>query len=404
MPRVVRMIARLNVGGPALHATYLSSGLADRFDTLLVTGVVASDEADLTQFARDRGVRLEVLPRMGREIHPWNDLVVVLQLVRLLRRERPLIVHTHTAKAGTVGRLAAVIAGVPVRVHTFHGHVLRGYFGPLKTRLFIAIERFLARFSTVIVAISESQADELAGEFRICSHEKMRVIPLGLELDRLASTPEDVRTEFRSELGAGDRVVVSCVGRLVPIKNHDLLLDAFAKVIAGGASALLVIVGGGSEEQRLRAKVSDLGIAGHVRFLGWRSDLVRIYAGSDIVALSSDNEGTPVAVIEAMAAGRAVIATDVGGVRDVLEGGRLGSLVPRGDADAFARELAALVSDGDRRRAFAATGANAVVQRFGKARLLRDIETLYDELLASRQARTRMSASQPANNVRSGNT
>lgn len=385
-PRVVRIIARLNVGGPAQHAAHLSAGLRDRFDTILVAGAIGADEADLSGLARERGVAIEMIPRLGREIHPVNDASVLRELYRLLRRVRPAIVHTHTAKAGTVGRIAAVLAGVPIRVHTFHGHVLRGYFGPLKTAVFTWIERLLARFTTCIIAISETQADDLSNLLRL-PRERITVIPLGLELERFRpGRIAGFRDSFRAEIDADDAPVLACVGRLVPIKNHALLLRAFAEVRRAGGKALLVIAGGGSEEVELHALARELDIQDSVRFLGWRSDLERIYAGSDAVVLSSDNEGTPVCLIEALTAGKPVVSTDVGGVRDVLDNGRLGTLVPSGDASALSRALLTLLDDLDRQRDVAAVAAVEIPERFSRERLLRDVSALYESLLARQRS------------------
>jgi glycosyltransferase involved in cell wall biosynthesis len=379
---VVRIIARLNVGGPALHTTNLALGQADSYPTLLVAGGVDEGEADLFDEMEQRGVRLHRVPGLGRRLNPWQDMVALVQLVRLIRLHRPRIVHTHTAKAGTLGRIAALLAGVPVRVHTYHGHVFRGYFGPALTRFFLLIERTLARFTTRLVTVSESQARELVEEYRICPPERMTVIPLGLDLDRFApGRTGGLGDELRRELGIGDDVpIVAIVGRLAPIKNHGLFLEAAARIAAAGAPCHFAVVGGGSEEARLAARVRELGLEDRVTFLGWRRDLDRIYAGSDAVALTSDNEGTPVCLIEAMAAGRPVVSTDVGGVRDVLEDGRLGLLVPPRDPERLAAALLRLLADPDLRAELGARGAEAAPRRFGADRLVRDMDRLYTEL------------------------
>lgn len=390
---VVRVIARLNVGGPAIHVMHLSQGLAASYPTLLVHGDVADDEGDMTAEVAARGVRLHRLAGLGRSLRPWDDLTALLALYRLFRRLRPLIVHTHTAKAGTLGRIAALAARVPIRVHTFHGHVFRGYFGRATTAAFLLIERVLARVTTRIVTVSGTQADELAHEFRICPREKVQVIPLGLDLERFA--PErtaGLRGEFRDELRAGDRPVISIVARLAPIKNHTLLFDAVSQLVRAGRDPVVAVVGGGSEEMSLRASVTSMGLDGHVRFVGWRTDLARVYAGSDVVALTSNNEGTPVSLIEALAAGRAVVATDVGGVRDVLENGRLGLLVPPGDADALAGALGRLLDDESLRASLGAAGMSSVPARFGSPRLVADMKQLYDELVSHVRGRSAHSA------------
>jgi glycosyltransferase involved in cell wall biosynthesis len=388
MTKVVRIIARLNTGGPTFHVMHLSAGLAPEFDTLLVAGTIADGEGDLTPMVRENVAAVTILPSLGREIHPLKDLLTLLRLYRLLRRERPMIVHTHTAKAGAVGRVAAILARVPVRVHTFHGHVLRGYFGPTKSALFIRLERMLARGSTAVIAVSDSLAAELMTEFRVCEPSRLRVIPLGLDLARYsAAGAAERRRSFRNEMAISDELVVACVGRLVPIKNVALLLDAVAVTRSRGVRLILLIVGRGTEEVRLRERADALGLHDAVRFVGWRSDLDRVYAGADIVALSSDNEGTPVALIEALAAGRSVVATNVGGVRDVLEDGRLGKLVARGDAAGFSDALIELAHDATERHRLELTGPPSVLRRFGKDRLVADIARLYTELIESARER-----------------
>lgn len=375
---VVRIIARLNVGGPALHVLGLSTGLEGRYRTLLVTGRVAPGEEEVAV----SGVRRVVIPELGRAIRPWSDVVAFVKLVRLLRRVRPKIVHTHTAKAGALGRLAAVFAGVPVRVHTFHGHVFRGYFSPGRSRIFIEIERLLARLTTCIIAVSPGQAEELSRRYRICARERIRVVPLGLELERFR--PERNREAgeaFRREIGAGRSAVVTIVGRLEPIKNHDMFLAVAAALVREGRDVVFAVVGGGSEEARLRRVAEGLGIGGRVRFLGWRTDVERVYAGSDVVVLTSRNEGTPVSVIEALSSGRAVVATDAGGVREVLQDGRLGVIVGVDDVAAMAAAVGDLLDHPEARERLGSAGAAVAPVRYSARRLLDEVGELYDELL-----------------------
>lgn len=375
---VVRIIARLNVGGPALHVLGLSTGLEGRYRTLLVTGRVAPGEEEVAV----SGVRRVVIPELGRAIRPWSDVVAFVKLVRLLRRVRPKIVHTHTAKAGALGRLAAVFAGVPVRVHTFHGHVFRGYFSPGRSRIFIEIERLLARLTTCIIAVSPGQAEELSRRYRICARERIRVVPLGLELERFR--PERNREAgeaFRREIGAGRSAVVTIVGRLEPIKNHDMFLAVAAALVREGRDVVFAVVGGGSEEARLRRVAEGVGIGGRVRFLGWRTDVERVYAGSDVVVLTSRNEGTPVSVIEALSSGRAVVATDAGGVREVLQDGRLGVIVGVDDVAAMAAAVGDLLDHPEARERLGSAGAAVAPVRYSARRLLDEVGELYDELL-----------------------
>jgi len=384
-PRVVRVIARLNVGGPAWHVVLLSAGTERRYPTVLVAGNIPRGELDMSGLATELGVELLRIPELGRTVRPLDDLVALWKLWRMFRATRPEVVHTHTAKAGTLGRLAAWLAGVPIRVHTFHGHVFHGYFGRVKTFLFLTVERILARLTTKVVAISPRQADELRRYLRVPA-ERIAVIPLGLDLGRFVAADAAVeRQGFRRSIGAGSEVVVAMVGRLTAIKNHALAIRALARLSGTLPAFLLVIVGGGEEEPALRNLVARLGLDQSVRFLGWRRDLEAVYYGSDVVALSSDNEGTPVCLIEALACGRPVVATNVGGVPDLLEEGRLGILVPPRDEAAFADALLG-VANATGGMNHASTPGSSIARRYGVERLVGDVERLYDELVAARPA------------------
>ena len=384
-PRVVRVIARLNVGGPAWHVVLLSAGTERRYPTVLVAGNIPRGELDMSGLATELGVELLRIPELGRAVRPLDDLVALWKLWRMFRATRPEVVHTHTAKAGTLGRLAAWLAGVPIRVHTFHGHVFHGYFGRVKTFLFLTVERILARLTTKVVAISPRQADELRRYLRVPA-ERIAVIPLGLDLGRFVAADAAVeRQGFRRSIGAGSEVVVAMVGRLTAIKNHALAIRALARLSGTLPAFLLVIVGGGEEEPALRNLVARLGLDQSVRFLGWRRDLEAVYYGSDVVALSSDNEGTPVCLIEALACGRPVVATNVGGVPDLLEEGRLGILVPPRDEAAFADALLG-VANATGGMNHASTPGSSIARRYGVERLVGDVERLYDELVAARPA------------------
>jgi glycosyltransferase involved in cell wall biosynthesis len=383
--RLIRVIARLNVGGPAQQAILLTAALRERYPTLLVTGHVGPGEVELDALAARHAVSIMRIPELGRSVRPLDDLRALWKLWQLCREVRPDIVHTHTAKAGTLGRLAALLAGVPVRVHTFHGHVFGGYFGRLKTAFFLGVERVLARLTTRIVAISPLQARELCAYLRV-KPERVTVVPLGLELHRFAASAGDgaARQRFRQAIGAGDdAVVVTIVGRLTAIKNHALGLRALAQVLPRHPEVLLAIVGGGEEEPALRRLAEELHVAARVRFGGWWDDLPAVYYGSDIVALTSDNEGTPVCLIEALACGRPVVSTAVGGVADVLEQGILGKLVPARDVAAFASALEGLLEPEARAR-WRGLAASRTIERYAIERLASDLARLYSELLVAR--------------------
>lgn len=382
--RVVRIQSRICVGGPALHSILLSEGLSpasgSRYATTLLGGTLEPGEASMEAFAHDRGVRVRTIPSMGRSVRPLEDARAVAEVTRVLREVRPDIVHTHTAKAGAIGRTAARLAGVPIVVHTFHGHVFDGYFSKRKTEAFLSVERALARATDQILAISERQREDLVERYRIAPARKVRVIPLGLDLGRFAEVEprrERVGVLRRERRIPAEAPLIVTVGRLVPIKRFDLLIEAFRCVQAELPEARLAIVGEGELRAELEAQAEDLP---HVLFTGLRRDLDAIYADADLMALSSDNEGTPVAVIEALASGVPVVATDVGGVRDVIPEGA-GTIVPPGDVPRLAEAL--------RLRSTHPTTLDRaprqdVLRRYSHRRLIRDIENLYDRLVHER--------------------
>jgi glycosyltransferase involved in cell wall biosynthesis len=377
--RVMRIIARLNIGGPAIHVSLLTAGLNDiAFQSKLITGMIGAGEGDMSDLARELGIDLIVIPWLGREISLLDDLRALLALVRLIRQERPHIVHTHTAKAGFLGRMAAFLCRVPVIVHTFHGHVFRGYFSPLKTRLFIWLERLAACLSSVILTVSDGLRDELIA-FRIAPPDRIRVIPLGLPLADLTSL-EGLRGTFRHQLGCSTgSPLVGIIGRLVPVKNHELFLAAARLVLQAMPQVRFVIVGDGERRAELEALVTQMGLSDAVYFTGWRRDLPLIYADLDVVVISSHNEGTPVSLIEAMAAGVPVVSTAVGGVPDVLRGGELGALTPPGDAEAMSVAILEALRNG---RGVRTKQAQAwALEGYGAGRLVADMRALYLELL-----------------------
>lgn len=380
--KLVTIITRLNVGGPALMVIGLTRRLRQYgYLPLLVTGEVGPDEADMQYVAREYGVMTVHIPELGRRIK-WNDdFIAFWKLTSVLRRTRPAIVHTHTAKAGTLGRLAAFFCRVPVIVHTYHGHVFHGYFSSWQTQLVISVERWLARLSDKIIAISQSQQREIAERYRIAPANKIATVPIGFDLEQYLSLDGSVGG-LRRELGlAGETPLVGIVGRLVPIKNHTLFLQSAAKICQRNSQVHFVIVGGGELEKELRGQAERLQISSRVHFLGWRQDLEEIYASLDVMVLCSINEGTPVVVIEAMAAGKPVVATSVGGLPDLIVDGQSGYLVPPGDAQGLAEGILPLLQDRDKALAFGQRGRESVRQRFTSARLAAEMDRLYRSLL-----------------------
>jgi glycosyltransferase involved in cell wall biosynthesis len=386
--RVLRAIARLNVGGPALHVTYLSRGLADRgYDTTLVAGEIASGEESMAFVAERAGVDVVPVAGLSREVSPLRDLLAAVRLARLIRALRPQIVHTHTAKAGAVGRTAAVLAGRPrpLVVHTFHGHVLRGYFGSVGSRVFRLLETTLARVTDVLVAVSPQVRDELV-RLGVAPAEKFTVVRLGIELEPRVRCADDP-AEIRARLGISpERFVVGWFGRMTAVKRTEDLLAALSQVRARGVDALLLLVGDGVDRPRLEENAFRLGLARHCLFLGYQEDVAPWYAACDAVALTSANEGTPVTIIEALAAGRPVVVTSVGGVPDVVADGVDGYLVEPGDTSALADRLERLALDPALREQLGARGRVRALARYSVGRLVDDVDLLYRSLLDERAA------------------
>ena len=389
--RVLRAIARLNMGGPALHVAYLTAGLHERgYRTVLVAGNLARGEVSMSFVAERLGVRIVSIPQLSREISPFRDVIAAVRVARLVRHVRPQIVHTHTAKAGAVGRLAALLAGSPrpVLVHTFHGHVLRGYFGPLKTAAFRRLEQALARHTDALVAVSPQVRDDLVA-LGVALPERFVVIRLGIELERRVAAPAGARDETRRLLGVPpERFLVGWVGRMTGVKRtHDVLL-ALKTLRDNGVDAGLCLVGDGPDRESVEERAYDLGIARHCLYLGYQDDVASWYAALDAFILPSANEGTPVSAIEALAAGLPVVATRVGGVADVVRDGEDGYLVEPGDVDAMAAALARLARDPDLRGRIGASARDRVLARYAVDRLIGDVDRLYRSLLQAEAGRT----------------
>jgi len=378
--RVLRAITRLNIGGPAIHAILLTRGLQnDRFSSVLVTGLEGPREGSMRDLADRHGVQPRIVRELGREVSPLNDVRATLAMYRLIREHRPHIVHTHMAKAGTAGRLAARLARVPIIVHTFHGHTFHSYWGPLKSRIFLEIERSLGKVTDRVIAITEAQKADIA-TYGVAPTRKIAVIPLGLEIEPML-TAEQQRGRLRAELGIGDnQPLIGIVARLVPIKAHEVFLKAAATIRAAAPDATFLIIGDGERRAELEALARELGVDAATRFLGWREDMREVYADLDVVTLCSNNEGSPVALIEALAAARPVVSTRVGGVPNVVHDGESGLLVPPRDPAAFADAVLTLLRDPATAARYGEAGRKAVFPHHSSGRLVQDIERLYLEL------------------------
>nr|WSY54794.1 glycosyltransferase [Streptomyces sp. NBC_00886] len=366
--RVIRVIARMNVGGPALQVSTLMRKLdPESFDHRLFAGSVGPDEADyIDHCAPD--VPVTRIPALGRAVRPADDLRALAELTAAMRRFRPHIVHTHTAKAGTLGRVAAAMAGVPARVHTFHGHLLHGYFPPFKTRLVVKTERRLARHCDRLLSVGTRVRDDLLAA-GIGRPQQYTVVPPGTTLP-----PPPERAEARRRLGLPEQCpVVAYVGRVTRIKRPDRFLEVAREVRRTVPDAHFLVCGEG-EQQAALAEMSDLGPALHL--LGWRSDVETVYAAADVVLLTSDNEGMPLSLIEAGLAGVPVVATNVGSVAEVVRDRETGFLATTSPAE-LARHTVRLLHDEPLRQRMGERAAAWAAQRFGAQRLVTDIHDLY---------------------------
>src|SRR3954468_19641130 len=386
--KVVRIIGRLNVGGPARQACLLHERLRPEFQTVLVTGRPDSGEKDMSYlFSSSEGVYS--VESMSRPVRFVSDLRSLVAIYRILRREKADIVHTHTAKAGTLGRIAAVLARVPVRVHTFHGHIFAGYFGGFKTRVFLAIERVLARFTARTVTVSEGQARELAEVYGVAPRTKIQVVRNGFDWK---DSPRS-RSEVRAELGVRpDQIVVLWIGRMVPIKGVRLLAQVIQSV-KKDPSLLFLIAGDGQERAEFERQIQG---CGNVRMLGWQEDVSRLWAACDIALLTSINEGTPTSLIEAMFAGKPFVATDAGGTAELaldlppagagIRKGKNGFIVDR-NAETIAHCLRGLVRDAALRESMGREGRAHAQHNWSSNRLVSEMKQLYFDL--SGQSKTR---------------
>ncbi|MGB7203601.1 MAG: glycosyltransferase [Pyrinomonadaceae bacterium] len=404
--KVLRIIARLNVGGPARHVVWLNKNLQDdEFRSVLIAGNIAEGEDDMGYFAAQNGVAPIYIEDLSRELS-LKDLSAARRIYRQIKLYAPDIIHTHTAKAGTLGRLVAfayrwltwsTLVGRPRQikiVHTFHGHIFHSYYGKLKTRIYLTIEKLLAKFATdKIVVISQQQLREINQEFNVGKNSQFSVIPLGIDFENFPQSNEVCEQKLREEIGASDNeIIVGFLGRLTEIKNVSLLLNAAALSASTEMKLRFIIVGDGQLRARLEAESRSLGLRDRVTFLGHRSDVLELIAGMDIVALSSLNEGTPLSLIEAMASGVPVVATGVGGVVDLL--GEIdetkdgfdvchrGIMVQSGNAPSLCDGLMFLAQNDTLRKTLSQRGKKFVRSEYSIDRLTNDMRDLYRALIS----------------------
>lgn len=329
MIKILRIINRFNLGGPTYNVAYLTKYMPSEYQTLLVGGVPEKSETDSLHILQALNIEPIIIPEMSRSINPLNDFQTYTKIRKIIQTYQPDIVHTHASKAGFVGRLAAIHERVPVIVHTFHGHVFHSYFHPLVTKVFLNIERYLAKKSSKIIAISQLQKKELSEIFKVAESDKFEVIPLGLDLKKFAENIDQKRQRFREQYKISpDSIAIGIIGRLSPIKNHHLLIDTVHLLKRQTSKKIeILIIGDGETKTELMEYIKNKQMSYRTRateppsdfyFTSWIKEMDMVYAGLDIVTLTSKNEGTPVSLIEAQAAGKTILSTDVGGVKDIL--------------------------------------------------------------------------------------
>lgn len=361
----------------------LTKHLAPAYETLLVSGMKEDSEASSEFILQNLGITPHYLPDMYRNINPLRDYPTYRQLCNLINDFKPDIVHTHAAKAGALGRLAAYHCRVPVIVHTFHGHVFHSYFGTAKTQFYISAERYLAQRSSCIIAISEGQKRELSERYRICLAQHIEVIPLGFDLQKFGVNQAQKRADFRQQYQLDDdEIAIGIVGRLVPIKNHALFLAAInALSHRSNRRFRAFIIGDGELKAQLQAQATNISTPSPVVFTSWITDIDRAYAGLDIVALSSLNEGTPVSLIEAQAASKPIVTTQVGGVCDVVLPNHTALISPSQQVEPFTDNLLRLLENDDLRRQLGQKSQQHVQQKYSYQCLSANMADLYERLL-----------------------
>lgn len=396
MPKVLRIINRLNLGGITYNVTYLSRFLPAQYETMLVSGI-KTDEEESSEFILDKySLKPVYIKEMKREINFSSDRRAYSEIKDIIKKFKPDIVHTHAAKAGTLGRLAAASCKVPVIVHTFHGHIFHSYFNPVKTKIFLNIERYLARKSSAIVTISDIQKHEICDIYKVCSPDKAHVIPLGFDLNRFRENMEEKRKTFREKYNLDhSTIAIGIIGRFASVKNHAFFLQAFKQLTLSTTKKVVAfLIGDGEERPNILNESMNLNLsfssdnadnANQVVLTSWIKDVDWALAGLDIIGLTSFNEGTPVSLIEAQAAGKPIVSTRVGGIENVVRNNVTALLSDSGDLQAFTRNMITLCENDTKRSEMSIKGWDFVKEKFHYTRLVNDMDNLYQRLLAQAQ-------------------
>lgn len=390
MYKILRIHNRLIVGGPSHNVTLLTAYLSPEFETKLLVGKKDPSEKDAYYIAEQLGLTPVEIKEMRRSVLPFYDIIAYFRIKKIIKEYKPDIVHTHASKSGAIGRLAASACNVPLVVHTFHGHVFHSYFSSFFSKMIVRMERFLAKRAHAIVAISDSQKHELGDIYKIAPKEKIFVVPLGFNLDKFGIDHEKKRSIFRSKYGFGeDDIIVGIVGRIVPVKNHEMFVEVAAAVKAAtNKKVRFAIIGDGESRDMVKQKTEQLGLSysyyitspkekADVLVTSWETAIDQAFAGLDIVVLTSHNEGTPVSLIEAQAAYKPVVSTDVGGVEDIVQHGETGYITKVGAVQEFAGYVISLINDAEIAACMGRKGHDNVVKKYSKQRLINDMRNLY---------------------------
>jgi len=396
MIKVLRILNRFNLGGPTYNVAFLSKYLSKNFQTLLIGGTETKSESSSLHILKGIGTDYQIIPEMSRDINPINDYTAYKKIKAIIQDFKPDIIHTHAAKAGILGRRAAIAMNVPVIVHTYHGHVFHSYFNKLTTNFYKNIERHYAKRTDKIITISNSQKKEISSALNMENDSRFSVVPLGIDLKKFKQNVIEKRASFRSSFNLDNKTVaIGIIGRLVPIKNHKLFINAFAQLKNISSKKIKAfIVGDGELHDELIVYAAQRGLMistsssfnanADIFFTSWIKEIESVYAGLDIVALSSLNEGTPITLIEAQAAGKPIIATNVGGVSDTVWENHTALLSPSKDVQAYVQNLSKLVFDENLRLKFSANGWDFANHKFHYQRMVDEIETLYYEILKNK--------------------
>ena len=394
MPKVLRIINRFNLGGPTYNAAYLTRYMPDEYETLLIGGAHSESEEDSFHITQQLGIDPITIAEMKRDISPKDDHIAYKKISQLIDWFQPDIIHTHASKAGALGRLAGIRNKVPIIVHTFHGHVFHSYFNKVKTQAYISIERKLAERSDAIIAISPLQKHELVNEFSIAESEKVKIIPLGFDLSRFKEDQEQKRKEFRDRYHLDDEyVAIGIIGRLVNIKNHAMFIELAKRIVDKTKKKVkFFIIGDGDlmkelkeHAKRLTLFSSDNNYEDDLIFTSWIKNIDKAIAGLDIIVMTSKNEGTPVSLIEAQAGERAIVSTEVGGIRDILVPGETGLISPSEHIDSMESNLLELIVNPEKRKEMGKAGYSFVREKFTYSRLASDMDKLYKSLIEKKK-------------------